>query len=128
MIAWEADAMGTEDAGDTRTRGTGAAVEASEYGTYQWWGPGIRTLRELDAGDDVKYLQARLGLEADGYLGADTARALAAFREAHGLTAEALADREVWSLLVEPQASPAVTRRRWRLGLAVRPARAQGVR
>jgi peptidoglycan hydrolase-like protein with peptidoglycan-binding domain len=83
----------------------------------------------MDAGDDVKYVQRRIGSEPDGYLGAQTAEALRRFREAQGLPADApaLVGRELWALLLgatgaqgpapaSASASAPQTRRRWRLG------------
>jgi peptidoglycan hydrolase-like protein with peptidoglycan-binding domain len=95
------------------------------YGSYQWLAPGRRTLRLMDAGDDVKYVQRRIGSEPDGYLGAETAEALRRFREAQGMPADApaLVGRDLWALLLgatgaqgPAPASAPQTRRRWRLG------------
>ena len=110
MIAWETGTIG-DPATAMRARGTTSVGPA--YGDYHWLSPGSRTVRPLDAGDDVKYLQSTLGVPADGYFGPDTAQALAAFRQAHGLSDEAVAGREVWSLIVTTPAATASRRRRW---------------
>jgi peptidoglycan hydrolase-like protein with peptidoglycan-binding domain len=103
-------------------RGTGGRAG---YGNYQWLSPGSRTLRLNDAGDDVKFLQRHLGVEADGYFGPDTAQALAQFRQVCGIDAgpdEALvaprvvAGRDVWSALLGTRSALPRTRRRWRIG------------
>jgi peptidoglycan hydrolase-like protein with peptidoglycan-binding domain len=113
------------------------------YGNYQWLSPGSRTLRLRDAGDDVKFLQRHIGAEPDGYFGPDTARALAEFRERHGLggaegaaaggtgtsgtglgtgdpstsdLAEVVAGRDVWAAVLGTTNPTHRTRRRWRLG------------
>lgn len=108
MIAWE---TGTIENATGGARGTGQGQPA--FGDYHWLSPGSRTVRLGDAGDDVKYLQSKLAVPADGYFGAATARALASFRQAHGLTDEAVAGREVWSLLITAPAVSEPRRRRW---------------
>ena len=99
------------------------------YGNYQWLAPGSRTLRLMDAGDDVKFLQRHIGAEPDGYFGPETARALAEFREQQGLggageSAEpqtgdpvgVVVGRDVWSVILGSRSPLPRTRRRWRLG------------
>jgi hypothetical protein len=110
MIAWE---TGTIEDATTIVGARGTEHGEPAYGDYHWLSPGKRTLRPRDAGDDVKYLQSRLDVLADGYFGPETAQALAAFRRAHGLTDEAVAGREVWSLLMTTSAVSESRRRRW---------------
>jgi peptidoglycan hydrolase-like protein with peptidoglycan-binding domain len=103
---------GLEEADEAPVGGPGEAdLPPAAYGDYHWVSPGTRTLRMLDAGDDVTFLQARLGVRADGYFGPVTAAALCAFRRSQGLSAEPVAGREVWSLFVA--AAPPRRRRRW---------------
>ncbi|HEY7717962.1 MAG TPA: peptidoglycan-binding domain-containing protein [Pedococcus sp.] len=109
MIAWETGAL---DGAETTAR-PGLAFD-----DYHWLAPGARTLRPLDAGDDVKYLQARLGVRADGYFGPRTAQALVAFLEDRGLEAEPVVGRAVWALLIDRPAVQA-RRRRWPVALRV---------
>ncbi len=102
------------------------------YGNYQWLAPGSRTLRLMDAGDDVKFLQRHIGAEPDGYFGPETAQALTEFRERQGLggagesaepaepsTADpvgVVVGRDVWSAILGSRSPLPRTRRRWRLG------------
>jgi hypothetical protein len=99
------------------------------YGNYQWLSPGSRTLRLMDAGDDVKFLQRHIGVDPDGYFGPDTAQALAQFREGAGLdsapdagavTGQVVAGRDVWAALLGTRSALPRTRRRWRIGGDVR--------
>lgn len=114
----------------------GGRSRPSGYGNYQWLSPGSRTLRLRDAGDDVKFLQRHIGAEPDGYFGPDTARALAEFRERHGIgaaegaaaggtgtgdssapdPADVVAGRDVWAVVLGTTNPTHRTRRRWRLG------------
>lgn len=103
-------------------RGTGGRAG---YGNYQWLSPGSRTLRLMDAGDDVKFLQRHLGVEADGYFGPATAQALAQFRQISGIdngsddglvAAPVVAGRDVWAALLGTRSPLPRTRRRWRIG------------
>lgn len=48
----------------------------------------VRTLRKGMSGDDVKALQAKLGLAADGVFGPATEAAVKAFQSTHGLPAD----------------------------------------
>ena len=96
------------------------------YGNYQWLRPGSRTLRLMDAGDDVKYLQRHIGAEPDGYFGPETAEALADFRRLQGLGDPAeqagsdlvgvVVGRDVWAAILGSHSPLPRTRRRWRLG------------
>lgn len=109
-------------------RAGGRTARADGYGNYQWLSPGSRTLRLMDAGDDVKFLQRHLGVEPDGYFGPETALALAEFRQEQGLsrgleetsTAEGVqavvAGRDVWGALLGTRSQLPRTRRRWRIG------------
>jgi peptidoglycan hydrolase-like protein with peptidoglycan-binding domain len=117
MIAWETGSVDSADRSVLTTEPAAVAdaetAAPTSYGDYHWLSPGTRTLRPLDAGDDVKFLQARLGVRSDGYFGPDTTRALIAFREANGLPAEPEAGREVWSLLIVATSSVPQRRRWW---------------
>lgn len=113
----------------TIERGATGTGGRAGYGNYQWLSPGSRTLRLMDAGDDVKFLQRHIGVEADGYFGPDTAQALAQFRESAGLdsalgegpmTGQVVAGRDVWAALLGTRSPLPRTRRRWRIGGDVR--------
>jgi peptidoglycan hydrolase-like protein with peptidoglycan-binding domain len=117
MIAWETgtvDSANRSELAPEPVVGESAdATGPATFGDYHWLSPGTRTLRPLDAGDDVKFLQARLGVRPDGYFGPDTTQALVAFREANGLPAEPVAGREVWSLLIVTTTTVPQRRRWW---------------
>ena len=109
MIAWETGTIGDPP----RPWGHGARRRWGRH-TVTITGslPGSRTVRPLDAGDDVKYpVHARRACRR--LLRPRHCPALAAFRQAHGLSDEAVAGREVWSLIVTTPAATASRRRRW---------------
>lgn len=115
---------------DTRTdRATSGRPRPEGYGNYQWLAPGSRTLRLMDAGDDVKFLQRHIGAEPDGYFGPETAQALDEFRERQGLPVSGasvessagdlvgvVVGRDVWAAILGNRSPLPRTRRRWRLG------------
>jgi hypothetical protein len=53
--------------------------------------PTARTLKRGSTGDDVKALQAALGIPADGTFGKGTENAVRVFQMAHGLTSDGIA-------------------------------------
>lgn len=105
-------------------RGAAGRARPQGYGNYQWLAPGSRTLRLMDAGDDVKFLQRHIGADPDGYFGPETAQALAEFREAHGLPDNGstgdpvgvVVGRDVWQAILGDRGPLPRTRRRWLLG------------
>ena len=66
-------------------------------------------------GDDVRKLQAKLGIEAIGKFGPKTDAAVKAWQSAHGLTADGIVGDGTWGKLfgvatpVNPQITDAVT-------------------
>lgn len=78
------------------------------YEAYAAAAAGSRTVRLYSAGDDVKVLQARLGLPADGKYGPDTQAAVTAFQQQHNLSADGVAGPNTWAALLG-QLGPAPT-------------------
>ena len=110
--------------GSPESRPTLSVVRATDpvaYGDYQWLRPGRRTLRLMDAGDDVQFVQGHVGAVVDGYFGPQTASALRAFLDERGRPgADPVVGPEVWALLLGGHAQAPRRRRRWRLGAGAR--------
>ncbi|NEO70355.1 N-acetylmuramoyl-L-alanine amidase [Moorena sp. SIO3H5] len=53
------------------------------------------------AGTTVKYLQRRVGTQADGIFGSGTASAVSRFQEQKGLTADGIVGPQTWSKLID---------------------------
>ena len=58
-------------------------------------------------GEDVKKLQAKLGLGADGVFGAGTEKAVKEWQSKNGLTADGIVGDGTWNKLFEGAAAPA---------------------
>ena len=56
----------------------------------RWGITSARLLRQGDRGEDVKALQKKLGVTADGIFGPDTAKAVKALQKKHGLTVDGI--------------------------------------
>jgi peptidoglycan hydrolase-like protein with peptidoglycan-binding domain len=73
------------------------------YGAYvSLVKPGVRTLRRLSAGDDVKWLQAKLKIKADGYFGDGTLQSVKKFQAAHKLLPDGVVGTSTWKKLLPP--------------------------
>ena len=57
------------------------------------------TIKLNSKGDDVKFLQKKLGLTADGSFGPKTDAAVKKFQKEHGLTADGIVGPKTWALL-----------------------------
>ncbi|WP_147443315.1 peptidoglycan-binding protein [Corallococcus sp. AB011P] len=64
---------------------------------------GARTLKEGLAGSDVKWLQAKLGVRADGLFGPITDDSVHEWQRAHGLVADGLVGPLTWKALLSGQ-------------------------
>lgn len=69
----------------------------------------MNTIRRGSRGADVKMLQGKLNLIADGFFGAITEEAVKAFQLAHGLTADGVVGARTWAALGVGTASRVVT-------------------
>jgi peptidoglycan hydrolase-like protein with peptidoglycan-binding domain len=65
-----------------------------------------RVLKEGNAGSDVKWIQAKVGVRADGYFGAITEDAVIEWQQAHKLAADGIVGPITWKALREPPAQP----------------------
>lgn len=65
-------------------------------------------LKKGSTGDDVKQLQIRLGLTADGIFGTDTEASVKTWQTQNGLTADGIVGNATWAKLF-PASSPAGT-------------------
>lgn len=59
----------------------------------------LPVLRMGDKGEDVKRLQAALGLNSDGDFGPNTKKAVIALQKKHGLYADGIVGKQTWGLL-----------------------------
>lgn len=76
------------------------------YGAYvSLVKPGVRTLKYLSAGDDVKWLQAKLKIKADGYFGEGTEQAVKNFQMSKKLTADGVVGPATWKAVMTPPVS-----------------------
>ena len=57
------------------------------------------TLRQGSRGEDVKYLQSKLGISADGIFGSQTEAAVKAFQGRNGLSADGIVGPNTWAKL-----------------------------
>lgn len=64
-------------------------------------------LKKGSTGDDVKKLQARLGLAADGVFGSGTEAAVKAWQQQNGLTADGIVGSATWAALFSSTDAPA---------------------
>lgn len=60
------------------------------------YAPGERTIGRGYQGADVKWLQEKLGIDADGIFGKGTEEAVKAFQKANGLTADGIVGPRTW--------------------------------
>lgn len=65
----------------------------------------MTTLKYGSRGEEVKILQAKLGVTADGIFGKNTENAVRKFQTAHGLTADGIVGAKTWAAL-NPTALP----------------------
>ncbi len=70
---------------------------------------GRPTLRRGAKGDDVKVLQAAIGVTADGTFGAMTEASLRAYQRAHGLVADGIAGPGTWAAIDGAKAAADMT-------------------
>lgn len=63
------------------------------------WKPGERVIRKGDIGDDVKYLQTKLSLDADGIFGPNTDKRVKEFQEEEKLVTDGIVGPATWSAL-----------------------------
>jgi murein DD-endopeptidase MepM/ murein hydrolase activator NlpD len=61
--------------------------------------PSARTIKIGSRGAEVKYLQNRLGILADGIFGLGTRRAVIAFQKARGLAADGIVGPRTWAAI-----------------------------
>lgn len=59
----------------------------------------MQTLRKGSRGNDVKLLQQKLGIKADGIFGAKTEEAVKAYQKSHGLTQDGIVGAHTWETL-----------------------------
>lgn len=59
----------------------------------------MKTIKRGSRGEEVKTLQKKLKLTADGIFGAKTEAAVKTFQASHGLTADGIAGAKTWSAL-----------------------------
>ena len=71
--------------------------------------PGRPTLRRPSTGEQVKLVQAKVGVIADGNFGAKTEAAVRAFQRNHGLVPDGIVGPETWAALDNVQTPTAVT-------------------
>lgn len=72
------------------------AVEAG----WRWSPPGGRSeVRRGSHGDDVRYLQSKLGVSADGDFGPGTEGAVRTFQATHGLVVDGTVGPATWNAL-----------------------------
>ena len=69
--------------------------------------PGSRVLRLYRAGSDVKYVQAKVGVETDGFFGPGTTAAVKAWQRANGLVADGSVGPLTWARLLGGGTAPA---------------------
>ena len=64
-------------------------------------GPAVdrAVIRQGSTGEDVKYLQGKLGITADGIFGPRTRAAVVAFQSSKGLTADGIVGRNTWRVI-----------------------------
>lgn len=74
-------------------------VPGVEYAPWTAPVPRRPILRHGSRGDDVRRLQAALGIDADGIYGRDTTRAVVAWQDAHGLTPDGEVGPLTWAAL-----------------------------
>lgn len=67
--------------------------------TVREYQPGERTLQYGSTGPDVKYLQTKLSLTADGDFGSNTLKTVKAFQKEEGLTADGVVGPKTWEAL-----------------------------
>lgn len=63
------------------------------------WKPGERVIRKGDVGDDVKYLQTKLSLTADGIFGNNTDKRVKEFQEEEKLVTDGIVGPATWKAL-----------------------------
>jgi murein DD-endopeptidase MepM/ murein hydrolase activator NlpD len=64
-------------------------------------GPAVAraVIRQGSTGEDVKYLQGKLGITADGAFGPRTRAAVVAFQSSKGLTADGIVGKNTWRVI-----------------------------
>jgi murein DD-endopeptidase MepM/ murein hydrolase activator NlpD len=64
-------------------------------------GPAVdrAVIRQGSTGEDVKYLQGKLGITADGIFGPRTRAAVVAFQSSKGLTADGIVGKNTWRVI-----------------------------
>jgi murein DD-endopeptidase MepM/ murein hydrolase activator NlpD len=64
-------------------------------------GPAVAraVIRQGSTGEDVKYLQGKLGITADGTFGPRTRAAVVAFQSSKGLTADGIVGKNTWRVI-----------------------------
>lgn len=67
----------------------------------------MRTLKQGMRGDDVKALQAAIGVPQDGIFGPQTAAALKQFQQSRGLSADGIAGPQTWGAIQGGAPAPA---------------------
>jgi hypothetical protein len=61
--------------------------------------PSLRTIKMGSRGDEVKYLQRKLGISADGIFGPLTRRAVIKFQKSHLLAADGIVGPRTWAVI-----------------------------
>lgn len=78
-----------------------APAPATKYGPYYTGPLGSRTVDVYDRGDDVKFIQAKVGAVVDGYFGpGDTEDKVVAYQRSVGLTADGVVGPLTWSKML----------------------------
>lgn len=75
-------------------------VKETKYEAYrEGMTPGSRLLQQGNAGSDVKWVQKRLGVRADGYFGAVTKQSVMDWQRAHKLKVDGIVGSNTWNSL-----------------------------
>lgn len=99
-VTYVATAMGTKRGVVAYRLRPGSGASSAVPASTSQMNPGSRTLRRGDEGTDVVYLQARLGVTADGKFGGATEAAVRTYQGTHGLSPDGVVGRQTWSSLL----------------------------
>ncbi|HYI00977.1 peptidoglycan-binding protein [Hyalangium sp.] len=100
----------TSDTGGTSTTGGTSHTVSTKTPKFETYRTGValssRTLKEGSAGDDVKSVQAKVGVRADGYFGPVTKQTVIEWQKAHKLDPDGIVGPLTWKALTAPSGSP----------------------